>query len=156
MIYNLNEINEQSINNKSYDTIIIGSGPAGLSLAYALQNSKKRIAVIEAGGENYSTESLEPYKGSVVGDKYFDLQYARQRFFGGTSNHWAGWCRPLDEHDFREKDYQRLASWPITRKDLEPYLDKASKILEIDSKYDDKVLNSEYGVKKYHLTFPHQ
>jgi len=153
MIYNLNEINEQSINNKSYDTIIIGSGPAGLSLAYALQNSRKRIAVIEAGGENYSTESLEPYKGSVVGDKYFDLQYARQRFFGGTSNRWAGMCRPLDEHDFREKDYQRLASWPITRKDLEPYLDKASKILEIDSKYDDKVLNSEYGVKKISFNF---
>ena len=153
MIYNLDEINEQFINNKLYDTIIIGSGPAGLSLAYALQKSKKRIAVIEAGGENYSTKSLEPYKGSIVGDKYFDLQYARQRFFGGTSNHWSGWCRPLDEHDFKEKNYQKLASWPITRKDLEPYLNKASNILEIDSEYDDKVLNNEYGVKKISFKF---
>lgn len=153
VIFNLNETNEQSLSNKPYDIIIIGSGPAGLSLAYALQNSKKRIAVVEAGGENYSTEALEPYKGSVVGDKYFDLQYARQRFFGGTSNHWEGWCRPLEEHDFEEKNYQKLAHWPITRKDLEPYLDKASRILEIDSKFDDKVLNHEYGVKKISFNF---
>ena len=153
MIYNLNNINERSFNNKTYDIIIIGSGPAGLSLAYALKNSGKRIAVLEAGGENYSIESLEPYKGKVVGDKYFNLQSARQRFFGGTSNHWNGWCRPLDEHDFKLKDYQKLATWPITRKDIEPYLDKASKILEIDSQYDDKVLSNEYGVKKISFNF---
>ena len=148
MIYNLNNINERSFNNKTYDIIIIGSGPAGLSLAYALKNSGKRIAVLEAGGENYSIESLEPYTGKVVGDKYFNLQSARQRFFGGTSNHWNGWCRPLDEHDFKLKDYQKLATWPITRKDIEPYLDKASKILEIDSQYNDKDLRKEYVVKK--------
>ena len=103
MIYNLNNINEQSFKNEPYNLIIIGSGPAGLSLAYALRNTGKRIAVMEAGGENYSTESLEPYKGSVVGDKYFNLQAARQRFFGGTSNHWSGMCRPLDDYDFKYK-----------------------------------------------------
>jgi choline dehydrogenase-like flavoprotein len=150
MIYDLNSSSFDELN---YDLVIIGSGPAGLSLAYKLLGNDFKVAVIEGGGKNYSTESLETYKGQVIGDKYFDLQFSRQRFFGGTSNHWTGWCRPLDAHDFEYKDHQKNASWPIKRLDLEPYFDEASKILEINTEYDDELLNSEFGVKKISFNF---
>ena len=35
-----------------------------------------------------------------VGRDYFELDTARLRYFGGTSNHWGGMCRTLDPYDF--------------------------------------------------------
>jgi len=150
MIYDLNT---SSFDESLYDLVIIGSGPAGLSLAYKLMRNGIKVAVMEGGGENYSSETLDPYKGQTIGDKYFDLQYARQRFFGGTSNHWGGWCRPLDAHDFEYKEHQKLASWPIKRLDLEPYLHESSQILEINTEYEDELLNNEFGIKKISFNF---
>ena len=43
--------------------------------------------------------------------------------FGGTSVHWGGTCRTLDEYDFK--------NWPITKKDLDPYIARSAKILDI-------------------------
>lgn len=145
MIYDLNST---SCEDSEYDVAIIGSGPAGISCALKLLGDDIKVAVLEGGGEYYSKESLEPYKGHTIGDKYFDLQRARQRFFGGSSNHWSGWCRTLDDFDFDYKSYQEIANWPINKTHLAPYLDQASKILEIKDTYDDQVIDSQFGIKK--------
>ena len=100
MIYDLNKT---SCEDSEYDVAIIGSGPAGISCALKLLEYDFKVAVLEGGGEDYSKESLEPYKGQTIGDDYFDLQYARQRFFGGSSNQWSGWCRTLDSFDYEHK-----------------------------------------------------
>ena len=47
-----------------------------------------------------SEESQEIYEGPILGRDYFDLDIARLRYLGGTSNHWGGWCRPLDASGF--------------------------------------------------------
>lgn len=145
MIYNLNTT---SCEDSEYDVAIIGSGPAGISCALKLLDDDIKVAVLEGGGEYYSKESLEPYKGQTIGDKYFDLQFARQRFFGGSSNHWSGWCRALDSFDYEYKSFHELANWPIKKTDLDPYLSQASKILEIKDTYDDQIVNNQYGIKK--------
>ena len=80
MIYDLNLT---SCEDSEYDVAIIGSGPAGISCALQLLGDDIKVAVLEGGGEYYSKESLELYIGNTVGDKYLDLQFARQRFFGG-------------------------------------------------------------------------
>ena len=72
-IINLND-QASSLSLTNYDVIIIGSGPAGISAALELSNSKKRIAVLEAGGEKYSEFSQDFYDGTSEGDKYFPLR----------------------------------------------------------------------------------
>lgn len=86
---------------------------------------------MEGGGLEYSDASQELYEGEVVGRAYHDLTVPRLRFFGGTSNHWAGWCIPLAEHDFEAKPYQEWSGWPIGKADLDPYYDETLDILDI-------------------------
>jgi len=37
---------------------------------------------------------------------------------GGTTNHWNGWCRPLDDLDMREREWVPLSGWPIERSEI--------------------------------------
>jgi choline dehydrogenase-like flavoprotein len=109
---------------------VVGSGPAGLTLAHTLATAGIKVFLVEAGGLELDDASQDAYKGEVIGDPYFDLSLARLRYFGGTSNHWTGWCRPLTAGDFLPNP-ARAASWPILAADLEPFNDRASDVLEI-------------------------
>ncbi len=39
---------------------------------------------------------------------------SRLRYFGGTTNHWSGWCRQLDPAEIRTVDGDNLSGWPLT------------------------------------------
>lgn len=110
---------------------IIGAGPAGITCARSLATKGHKVLLLEAGGWEWSEESQASYAGETVGDRYFDLDACRLRYFGGTSNHWTGWCRPLDAHEFAGKGFAHIGRWPIRRSDLDPYLPAAMDILEI-------------------------
>jgi choline dehydrogenase-like flavoprotein len=114
------------------DYCIIGAGPAGITCARELASENSTVLLLEGGDYEWSEESQSLYEGETIGDKYYPLQDARLRYFGGTSGHWAGWCRPLDAHDFEGKGQARIGRWPIGRKDLDPYFARAGEILEID------------------------
>ena len=94
--------NLDQVGSQEFEFTIIGSGPAGMTLAITLAKKNKRILLIEAGGYNYSNKSQSFYSGEVIGDKQHELKKSRLRYFGGTSGHWGGGCRPLDEIDFDE------------------------------------------------------
>ena len=130
MIFNLDKY-DLSDHNEQYDFCIIGSGAAGITIANKL-NKKYKVALIEAGGMDYTNQSQDCYKGRVIGDKYFNLDVARLRYFGGTTNHWTGYCRTFDEIDFNRGYLGDDFIWPIKKNDINPYLDEASNILEID------------------------
>lgn len=117
---------------QQYDVCIVGSGPAGMTLALELQKSGHKIALIEGGDTQYSFESQSIYQGELSGDPYFDLSICRLRQLGGTSGHWAGFCRTLDEQDFEPKPGIDVPGWPIRKADMDPYLAAAMKILEMD------------------------
>jgi choline dehydrogenase-like flavoprotein len=118
-----------------YEFTIIGTGPAGISLALGLAQKGKKVLLLEAGEYGYTDKSQKVYDGKVIGP-YIDISSSfRLRFFGGTSNHWGGMCRPLDDIDFEK--------FPISKADINPYLPEASKILEIDDKYTDLPLNND-------------
>jgi choline dehydrogenase-like flavoprotein len=110
---------------------IVGSGPAGLSLAMRLESRHVPCVVLEAGGAAYSAQSQDAYRGTVAGGPYFELHQARLRQFGGSSNHWTGWCRPLDAVDFMPRAGISPTGWPIRRADLEPYTEAAREMLGI-------------------------
>jgi choline dehydrogenase-like flavoprotein len=117
--------------NARFDYCIIGTGPAGLTLALELEATGRRIALLEGGDEHLTPESQALYDGAVVGDPYFALASARVRCFGGTSALWGGWCRPLDPVDFLAKPYCPDTGWPIDKRDLDPYAETARRVLDM-------------------------
>lgn len=130
MILDLSEAPDPPVG-RGYDVCIAGAGVAGIVLARKLSAAGKYVLVLEAGGLEQTDESQDVYKGKVVGRAYFDLDVARLRFFGGTSNHWGGMSRPLEEFDFLPRPGFVEDGWPIRRADIEPYLAQACSILEV-------------------------
>jgi len=87
--------NIKEIVGKNFPVIIVGSGPAGITLALSLEQRRIDCLIIEAGNEEYTDESQENYVAKIIGDQITDLRYSRLRQLGGTSGHWGGWCKPI-------------------------------------------------------------
>lgn len=111
---------------------VVGTGPAGMTVARTIATAGIPVVLLDAGSDDYTDDSQDFYRGTAVGDLYFDLGITRLRYLGGSSNHWAGWCRLLDERDFLPKDYVANTGWPIRRRDLEPHLNRMRDILELE------------------------
>lgn len=131
-----------------YDVCIAGGGVAGIVLATTLAERGQRVLVLEAGGLDFSEDSQAVYGGDIVGRDYFDLDTTRLRYLGGTSNHWAGLCRPLDAHDFEKRDYIDGSGWPIDIGDLQQYLPEALRIMEIAAFQPEPALSGSNGMLK--------
>lgn len=112
------------------DLAIIGGGPAGISLALALADSRINIALLESGGMNFDPKVQNMYAGGETGVRYTALDAGRLRFLGGSSNHWGGWCRPMDETDFEAREWMAHSGWPITRDTLKAYYPRAQELVE--------------------------
>ena len=109
----------------------MGSGPAGVTLARKLAAARLNVALMEAGGLEYSDQSQDLYVGDCLGRDYYPLDITRLRYFGGTSGHWGGRCRPLETNDFEPRPYHALSGWPIRKSDLDPYEAEADGILDL-------------------------
>ena len=111
---------------------IIGTGPAGMAVALQLAQARIPVVMLEAGSDEITSESQEFYRGEVDGDPYFDLDTTRIRLMGGCSNHWAGWCRVMDTHDFDVRSWIPDSGWPIRRTDLDPYFGLVHNMLDLE------------------------
>lgn len=114
----------------SADIAIIGAGPAGITLARALAGEKLDVYLIEAGGLEADSDVQALYDGESVGIDY-SLLGNRLRYFGGSSNHWGGFSRPLDEIDFEKRDWIPNSGWPFPRTELTNYYEQAATIVEV-------------------------
>jgi choline dehydrogenase-like flavoprotein len=120
-----------------FDVCIVGSGPAGITVARSLPKSLS-IALVEAGGFDYEADSQKSYEGDTVGLPPDYLSTTRSRLFGGSSFCWGGVCRPLDAYDLERKDWLPASiAWPFGREELLPYYDRASQLLGLQSFFAD-------------------
>lgn len=114
----------------NYEIVIVGSGPAGLSIVNSLKKSNKKILILEAGFQDFDKRSQVFYEGTKSGYKHADLDLYRKRQLGGSSNCWGGACLPFDEIDFN-LTYLKNKVWPISRNDLITYYEQAGEFYGI-------------------------
>ncbi len=128
---------------RRYRVIVVGAGPAGLTLATEMEARGIRCLLVEAGGLEYpDPDGLDPYVGNVVNRPY-PLPASRLRYFGGSSGHWGGWVRPLDPEDFKASADDGVPGWPVSPDDVYARLDRVHQVLEIDGEgYDADALGA--------------
>ncbi|MDI3271755.1 GMC family oxidoreductase [Pseudomonas sp. AL03] len=124
-----------------YDVCIIGGGPAGITLALRLAGNGRRVVLVEGGGHEYSPASQNLYKVSSSGLEVY-AEETRLRFLGGTSNHWAGRCRPFEPSDFTVGPPVRLPGWPIAYSEMERNLPAAMDIVDLPPLSGFKAINA--------------
>ena len=122
----------------NFDIVVVGAGAAGITIAKRLEALGNTVALLEGGGTEYTEKSQSCYEGIVTGDPYFDLDVTRLRYFGGSTNHWAGWCRSFEEVDFQRSHLGPEYQWPIEFNDIDRFKEEACSILEIPSEFNDK------------------
>ena len=115
-----------------WDLCVIGTGPAGMTVARAVAQEGGRVLLLEAGAIGPTAESQSIYEGKSVGSvNYSGVQRYRLRQFGGTSMHWAGRCALFDPIDFENRDIFGMPGWPISYQETYRHLSAAKDILDI-------------------------
>ncbi|MED5261056.1 MAG: FAD-dependent oxidoreductase, partial [Myxococcota bacterium] len=117
------------------DVCIVGAGVAGISLALELDRRGISVCLLESGGHVLEAAAQDLYwgeapRGDLIAEPDY-LWHSRLRFLGGTTNHWAGYCSPLDPIDFETRSWVPNSGWPFGRETLEPWYRRAATWLEI-------------------------
>ena len=115
------------------DLCIVGAGAAGITLSQEFIGTGVNVCVLESGALDFDARIQTLYEGSNVGLPYFDLDVCQIRYFGGNTNAWGGWCRPLDPIDFQERAWVEESGWPIPAAALQSYYRQAHALCEIRS-----------------------
>jgi choline dehydrogenase-like flavoprotein len=144
----------------SADLIIIGGGPAGLTIARELFGASIQVLVLESGArvENEAHSALNTVES--VGDPKSPAQLAKRAAFhsdnaafwrqeeqafgvrcrtlGGSTAAWAGKSAAFDAIDFAPRAWVPHSGWPFPREELTPFLDRAAAHLNLGPNvYDD-------------------
>lgn len=117
-----------------FDLCIIGAGAAGITIANKLASAPFNVCLLEGGGIDGDAAGQAFYQG--ISEGYSPLMACRVRFFGGTTNHWTGYCRIPEAQDLQPRSWEPLSGWPISRMDLDPYLPEAIETVEIENEFD--------------------
>jgi choline dehydrogenase-like flavoprotein len=110
---------------------IVGAGAAGIAMARSLIGGPASVALIESGGRELDPATQDLYDGDVVGHDYFPPTETRLRYFGGSTNHWDGLCRPLDPLDFEVRADVPESGWPFGIKTLDPWYRQAQEVCQL-------------------------
>jgi choline dehydrogenase-like flavoprotein len=142
------------------DLAIVGGGPAGLTIAREFFGTSVQVLVLESGlleeasayaALNELESNGEP---STIAQKQKRIAFhgknasawsagsqpygVRCRALGGSSHVWAGKSAAFDPIDFAVRSWVPNSGWPITRRTLDPYLDRAANVLNLGpNTYDD-------------------
>jgi choline dehydrogenase-like flavoprotein len=149
------------------DVVIIGSGPAGLTVARELAGSKIRVLILESGVlseqpaytslnavESIGEPSGESARRRVRSHGPLSPSWSAQaqpygvrcRVFGGASHAWTGKCAAFDAMDFMSRDWVPLSGWPFGLETLQAYIDRAAVAMNLGPNLYDERLWDPLGV----------
>ena len=123
------------------DLCIVGTGPAGLSIASEFADAGIRVLLLESGGLEDETNSQALYEIESTGaPRTIDQELIRRRIFGGSSHVWSGRCAPFDPIDFEKRSWISYSGWPVSRLEIDPFLRRASAYLGLGQyEYDESL-----------------
>ncbi len=119
------------------DVCVIGGGAAGITLARTLAAAGVDTILLEGGEEEPTERSQSLYSGrmeTVHRTREEDGDYltsSRLRYFGGSTNHWTGWCRPMEPLDLEARPWVPHSGWPIAHDDLARWYSRACTLVDI-------------------------
>ena len=114
---------------QGFDICIVGAGAAGIAIAQRLAGGSLKVILLVSGGPGDRGAPAEArqslYQGAVGEflqkvDPIFP-QRSRLNMYGGTTNHFGFWARPLDAADMMPRPGYRDAGWLISQEELKPY-----------------------------------
>ena len=107
------------------DVAIVGSGPAGMTLARELSETGLSVCVLESG--RLKTSRFGDALRKVVSQGAVTIKdYSRERVLGGASSTWAGLSAPLDSLVLNPRSELGIPGWPLKREELETYWKRAA------------------------------
>ena len=143
------------------DLVIIGGGPAGLTIAREFFGTSTRVLIVESGQlaehpqftDLNTVESVGEPKGEAARTR-IELHGVhssswshesqpfgvRCRVLGGSSHAWTGKSAAFGPIDFAAREWVPYSGWPFGLETLRPYLDRAAEVLNFGPNcYDDRL-----------------
>jgi choline dehydrogenase-like flavoprotein len=130
------------------DLVIIGGGPAGLTIAREFFGSSTEVLVLESGQLTETPRATDLNTVESIGEPKGEAQTRRRiewhgsgssswspesqpygvrcRVLGGSSHAWAGKVAAFDVTDFSKRDWIPYSGWPITPESLTSFVDRAA------------------------------
>jgi choline dehydrogenase-like flavoprotein len=134
------------------DLVIIGGGPAGLTIAREFFGTATRVLIIESGRlvedprvtDLNAVESVGEPKGEAARRRIechaphspswsneSQTYGVRCRVLGGSSHVWRGKSAAFDHVDFAAREWVPYSGWPFGLERLGPYIDRAAEVLNL-------------------------
>jgi choline dehydrogenase-like flavoprotein len=144
------------------DLLIIGAGPAGITVAREFFGRSTRVLLVESGRDIEVPEIENLNRVDSIGEPRSPAQVERRlqyhkdnapnwsheqqpygvrcRGVGGSTRAWAGKSAAFDPVDFQERAWVPHSGWPFPKADLEPFLERACEYLNLGPNvYDDRL-----------------
>jgi choline dehydrogenase-like flavoprotein len=151
------------------DLVIVGGGPAGLTIAREFFDSAVRVLVLESGLLDETRDHAELAEVESIGEPSGEQQkQRRQRFhgasapfwsqelqpygvrcraLGGSTHAWAGKSAAFDAIDFAARPWVPHSGWPITHATLASYVDRAAAVLNLGPNAYDETIWKLVGIR---------
>jgi choline dehydrogenase-like flavoprotein len=113
------------------DICVVGSGAAGLTIATELDGTDQTVCLVESGAYGPDEQTQALYDLESIGHPVRQNFMSRARYFGGTSNLWAGRTMRLAPLDFDAREWVPESGWPIPYEEVSRHYPAADRILNL-------------------------